>query len=85
MKDISRESIETTYCFLHQKLRVYEYSTMEWQREDIEYAIAQYVEQMPPLLYERLADGRRDYLLEHARFEEDMRHGVNRLEGYLDL
>lgn len=82
---VSREAIETAYCLLHQKLRVYEYSTMEWQRDDIEYAIAQHVEQMPAPLYEALAAGRRDFLLDHRSFEADMRHAVAAMEGWLGI
>lgn len=81
----SREAIETAYCLMHQKLRVYEYSTMEWQRDDIEYAIAQYVDQMPPLLYAALAQGKSDFLLDHTTFEADMRQSVERLERELNL
>lgn len=29
---ITRAGIETAYCFLHQKERVYAHSTMDWQR-----------------------------------------------------
>ena len=43
----SKDSIEAAYCFFHQKWRVYEFSNMEWQKEDIEYAIAQYVDDRP--------------------------------------
>lgn len=81
----SREALETAYCFLHQKLRVYEYSNMEWQRDDIEYAISSYVEQMPPTLYAQLAQGKQDYLLDHRTFEQDMRHAVMLLEACLGI
>lgn len=81
----SREALETTYCFMHQKLRVYEYSTMEWQKDDIEYAIAQYIEQMPSALYTVLAEGKKDYLTDHQRFVEDMRQGVMVLEEALGI
>lgn len=82
---VSREAIETAYCLLHQKLRVYEYSTMEWQRDDIEYAIAQHVEQMPAPLYEALSAGRKDFLLDHRSFETDMRQAVTAMEGWLGI
>ena len=48
---ITRDCIESAYCFIHQKLRVFEFSTNPTQRDDIEYAIAQYVEGMNPQLY----------------------------------
>ena len=38
---ITRDCIESAYCFIHQKLRVFEFSTNPTQRDDIEYAIAQ--------------------------------------------
>lgn len=80
---ITKESIETAYCFLHQKERVFRYSTMDWQKEDIEYAIAQYVDSMPPELYAQLASGRRDYLLDHTRFFDDMNDALEQLEQML--
>ncbi len=79
-KEISKDGIEATYCFFHQKLRVYEYSRNPDQRDDIEYAIAQYVDGMNPALYRILAEGRADYLLDHIRFEQDMRNALQRLE-----
>ena len=52
---ISKASIETAYCFLHQKLRVFEYSTLDWQKEDIEFAIGEYTDNMSTELYEKLS------------------------------
>lgn len=80
---ITKESIETAYCFLHQKERVFRYSTMEWQKEDIEYAISSYVDSMPQELYQLIAKGRQDYLLDHARFAEDMNDAIEQLEQML--
>ncbi len=77
---ISRDSIETAYCFFHQKERVYAHSTMDWQKDDIEYAISSYVESMNAELYALLADGRKDYLLNHATFHADMLHALTALE-----
>jgi len=82
---ISKESLETAYCFLHQKQRVFQYSTMDWQKDDIEVAIASYVEDMNPQLYALLSEGKSDYLLNHRRFGEDMIHGVEILEQMLGL
>ena len=42
MAEIGRDCIEPAFCFIHQKRRVYEFSTNSTQRVDIEYAIAQY-------------------------------------------
>ena len=80
---ISQDCIESAYCFIHQKLRVYEFSNNPTQRDDIEYAISQYVEGMNPALYQLLADGRKDFLLDHTRFEEDMRMAQDSLEKCL--
>ena len=35
---ITKDAIETAYSFLHQKRNVYIHSTMDWQKDDIEYA-----------------------------------------------
>lgn len=80
---ITQDCIESAYCFIHQKLRVYEFSHNPTQRDDIEYAISQYVEGMNPQLYQWLADGRQDFLLDHTRFEGDMRKAQADLEEYL--
>ena len=80
---ITRDSIESAYCFIHQKLRVFEFSTNPTQRDDIEYAIAQYVEGMNPLLYQLLSQGRKEFLLDHVNFEKDMREAQEKLEGMM--
>lgn len=77
---IPRESIETAYCFLHQKERVYAHSDMEWQRDDIEYAIASFVDEMNPELYARLSEGRDGFLCSHNTFHNDMLHALDVLE-----
>lgn len=77
---ISKDSIEQTYAFLHQKWRVYAHSPSARQKDEIEYAISSYVEQMNPALYALLAAGRPDYLLAHATFAADMAEAVERLE-----
>ena len=83
MEQIDKDSIESAYCFLHQKLRVYEYSTNPTQRDDIEYAISQYVDGMNPQLYALLSKDKADFLLDHSHFEEEMRDAVMRLEAML--
>jgi len=80
---MTRDSIETAYSFLHQKRNVYIHSSMDWQRDDIEYAIASYVDEMNPALLEEIADGRPDFLRDHRRFEEDITRAVERLEEML--
>lgn len=80
LSSISQDCIESAYCFIHQKLRVYEFSTNPTQRDDIEYAISQYVDGMNPQLYQLLADGRDGFLLDHVSFEQDMRKAQEQLE-----
>lgn len=80
LSSISQDCIESAYCFIHQKLRVYEFSTNPTQRDDIEYAISQYVDGMNPQLYLLLADGRDGFLLDHVSFEQDMRKAQEQLE-----
>ena len=82
---ITKESIETAYCLLHQKLRVYLYSTMDWQKDDIEYSIATFVTSMPKELYDNLSEGRPDFLLDHKRFADDMTLAVYHLEHLLGI
>ena len=83
LEGIGRDSIESAYCFIHQKLRVYEFSHNPTQKDDIEYAISQYVEGMNPVLYQLLSGGRKEFLLDHTRFEEDMREAQEKLEGMM--
>ena len=80
---ITRDSIESAYCFNHQKLRFFEFSTNPTHRDDIEYAIAQYVEGMNPQLYLLLSQGRTEFLLDHVNFEKDMREAQEKLEGMM--
>lgn len=77
---ITRDSIETAYSFLHQKRNVYIHSSLDWQQDDIEYAISSFVDDMSQELYERIADGRKDFLRDHERFQEDITLAVERLE-----
>lgn len=82
-RGITRDSIESAYCFIHQKLRVFEFSTNPTQRDDIEYAIAQYVEGMNSQLYLLLSQDRTEFLLDHVNFEKDMREAQEKLEGMM--
>ncbi len=81
---ITRDSIETAYSFLHQKQNVYVHSQLEWQRDDIEYAVASYADDMNPDLYNLIAAGRQDFLREHSRFAQDIALAVERMERMLD-
>ena len=80
---ITKDSIETAYSFLHQKRKVYIHSTLDWQKDDIEYAIGMYVDDMSQELYEALSDGRADFLRDHKKFQEDITLAVDRLEKRL--
>ena len=80
---ITRDSIETAYSFLHQKRNVYIHSSLDWQKDDIEYAIASYVDDMSQELYDEISGGRADFLRDHKRFQEDITEAVNQLEKML--
>lgn len=82
---IAKENIETAYCFFHQKLRVYQYSTMDWQRDDIEFAINSYLDTMDANLYATLAKGRNGFLREHSLFGADLADSVSTLEQMLNI
>lgn len=80
---ITRNIIEQAYCFFHQKLRVYEHSTSQTQKDDIECAIGSYAESMSRELYEEIAEGKNDYLFDYASFSDDLSSAVDRLEKLL--
>ena len=80
---ITKDSIETAYSFLHQKRNVYIHSTLDWQRDDIEMAIASYTDDMSPELYDAVSEGRADFLRDHKRFQEDITQAVETLETML--
>lgn len=82
---IPRDSIETAFSFLHQKRNVYVHSTLEWQRDDIEYAVASYADSMNAELYNAIARGKTDFLRDHTCFGADLDHAVARLEAELSL
>jgi hypothetical protein len=68
---------------LHQKQRVYVYSTLNWQKDDIEIAIASYVDDMSKELYDTISGGRADFLRDHKQFQEDITLAVEKLEKML--
>ncbi len=80
---ITKDSIETAYSFLHQKRNVYIHSSLSWQKDDIEYAIASFVDDMSQELYDIISDGYKDFLRDHKRFQEDISKAVERLENML--
>ena len=81
---ITKDSIETAYSFLHQKRNVYIHSTLDWQKDDIEYAIGSYVDDMSQELYESISDGKIDFLRDHKWFEDDITRAVEKMDfkGY---
>lgn len=78
-----KDSIATAYSFLHQKRNVYVHSPLEWQRDDIECAVASFADSMNPDLLASLAAGRHDFLRDHNRFADDLKHAVDVLETSL--
>ena len=80
---ITKDSIETAYSFFHQKQRIYAHSTLDWQKDDIEIAIASYVDEMSQELLETISGGRSDFLRDHKRFQEDITKAVELLENML--
>jgi len=80
---INKYAIESAYTFFHQKQRVYQYSMLDWQKDDIEYAIEDYVSQMDSKLYELISGGRTDFLRSHTTFAEDILHALEQLEQML--
>jgi len=81
---ITRDSIEIAYSFLHQKRNVYIHSGLGWQKDDIEYTIGNYVDDMSPDLFDTISDGRPDFLRDHKRFEEDITRAVDILGKLLE-
>ena len=80
---MTKDSIETAYSFLHQKQRIYVHSTLDWQKDDIEMAIASYADEMSQDLYDAISGGRTDFLRDHKRFLEDITKAVEMLEEML--
>ena len=93
---ITKDSIETAYSFLHQNRRstsgrllptgrknVYIHSSLNWQKDDIEIAIASYADEMSQELLDVISGGRADFLRDHKRFPEDITQAVERLESML--
>ena len=80
---ITKDSIETAYSFLHQKQRIYVHSTLDWQKDDIEIAIADYADEMSQELLDAISGGRTGFLKDHKRFMEDINKAVEILEKML--
>ena len=80
---ITKDSIETAYSFLHQKRNVYIHSSLDWQKDDIEIAIASYADEMSQELLDAISGGRTDFMRDHKRFQEDITKAVEILENML--
>ena len=80
---ITKDSIETAYSFLHQKRNVYIHSSLDWQKDDIEYAVSCYADDMSQELFAALSEGNPDFLRDHERFLDDLSLAVMRLESML--
>ena len=78
------DSIETAYSFLHQKQRIYVHSTLDWQKDDIEIAIASFADEMNQELLDVISGGRADFLRDHKRFKENITKAVLSLESVLE-
>ncbi len=83
MATANQHGVEAAYCFIHQKRRVYIHSTLDWQRDDIEYAIADYADAMDRSLYQCLAAGKADFLKDHTTFADDLQSAEETLEKML--
>jgi len=82
---MTRDSIETAYSFLHQKRNVYIHSSLDWQKDDIECAIASFADAMSRELFDAIGEGRSDFLHDHLRFPDDISVAVSKLEKMLCL
>lgn len=82
--NIPKDSIESAYCFFHQKQRIYQYSTLEWQKDDIEYAIGTYVDSMNKELLSLLAKERPHYLHDHSTFDAELQEAVEILDSLIE-
>ena len=80
---ITKDSIETAYSFLHQKRNVYIHSSLDWQKDDIEFAVASFADDMNKDLYDAIAGGKPDFLRDHGNFQEDIIQAVGQLEKML--
>ena len=81
---IDRNAIEQAFAFFHQKLKVYEHSPSEQERDHIEDVIARYADSMSPTLFSQLSNGHPSFLHEHLTFQQDLTKAVNTMEQWLN-
>ena len=80
---IPRDAVESAYCIFHQKWRVYKFSDSPVQKDEIECAVSSYAMEMNRALYQKLASGRDDFLMDHTHFSDDLEYAVDALEAAL--
>jgi hypothetical protein len=56
---------------------------LDWQKDDIEYAIGDYADNMNKELYSILAKGRTHFLHSHSTFAKELLDAVEDLENML--
>lgn len=83
MTEAERLVMEQAYAFFHQKWKVYEKSTSEWEKDHIEESISSYVNSMSSSLYSLISGGDNSFLREHSSFQEDMAAALSKMENML--
>jgi hypothetical protein len=81
---ITKDSIEQTYCYFHQKWGLYTHLPEGELKDGIKYSISSYVEGMNQDLYARIAEGKANFLTDYTAFEQDMPNAVDRLEKLME-
>ncbi len=79
-----RNAVEQAYAFFHQKLKVYEHSPSETEKDHIEEVIGRYADTMSPALYGALAEGKTSFLKEHVSFAEELKSVVEMMGKWLE-
>lgn len=57
---------------------------MEWQKDDIEYAIESYADSMNQELFTLLSHQKADFLHDHTTFSHDIQQAIQDLEQQLN-
>lgn len=68
---------------MHQKQRIYVHSSLDWQKDDIEVAIADYADNMNQELLNIISGGKTNFLRDHQMFQDDITKAVEMLEKML--
>lgn len=83
--EMDRNIIEQAYAFFHQKLKVYEHSPSERERDHIEDVIARYADVMSASLFVKLSRGNQSFLHEHTTFRQDLNYAVETMAKWLQV